>query len=222
VINKEKIHPQLKQLWRTGGFTLIELLIVIVILGLLAMAAIVALNPQMLVGKANDARRKNDLNKIRIAFEEYFNDKGYYPTYETLTEWNTADNCGKTVIGVSKYLEKWRCGPNNETYVMITDGDWFKVVTNLENKKDKDIPDGWYTGNTSYTTVFARNEVNYGVSSANVLWYEGEDALGLCGAVCLKLNSNGCNDAAGVGCSYPDNCYLGTCSITSCRTSSCN
>jgi general secretion pathway protein G len=207
---------------KKSGFSLVELLIVMAILGILSVLAIMALNPQALIGKANDSRRKSDLNKIRTAFEEYFNDKGYYPTYETLVEWNTADNCDKTVSGVSKYLKKWRCDPDGETYVMIADSDWFKVVANLENKKDKDIPEGWYTGNTSYTTVFARDEVNYGVSSTNVLWYEGNDVSGICGNMCLKLNSAGCNDTSGVGCNFPDYCYLGTCSITSCRVTSCN
>ncbi len=207
-----------------NGFSLVELLVSMAILAVLILSGIIALNPQMLMGKANDAKRKADLSKIKKSFEEYYNDKGYYPSREKLLEWNTVNNCGKTIEEMSKYLSSWPCGPNNQIYMMITDNDndWFKVVTNLDNKKDKDIPEGWYedVNYVRYTASFLRDEVNYGVSSSNVLWYEG-GALSICGTVCLKWNSAGCNDAAGIGCSSPDNCYLGTCSASSCRVSSC-
>jgi len=202
------------------GFTLVELLVVMVILSLLMIAAVGVLNPRSLTDRATDLARKKDLNKMRTAFEEYFNDKGKYPSFSDLNNWNVSGNCNKTVSEMSNYLNKWPCGTGNTPYTIIVNTNWFKVVTNLGNKKDKDIPEGWYDGSRTYTTNFNKNEVNYGVSSSNVLWYEG-DISAACGSICLKLNASGCNDAAGVGCKSPDNCYLGTCSLVSCKVSSC-
>lgn len=209
--------------------TLIEVLLVMAILALLVAVVVGGLNPIALIGKANDSRRKSDLNKIRTAFEEYFNDKGDYPTSEQLRSWNIKDNCNKPIDEIKKYLRSWPCDPHGQTYLMIVDNDkdWFKVVTNLENKQDKDIPDGWYGDDTyvRYTALFDRQIVNYGVSSSNVLWYEGEGLASVCGnlSICLGGRTPGeCNDRVGVGCSSPDICYQGTCSLEICRTSSCN
>lgn len=59
------------------GFTLIELLIVVSILTTLVILSLMTLtNAQK---KARDTRRKNDLRKIQIALETYFNDLKSYP-----------------------------------------------------------------------------------------------------------------------------------------------
>lgn len=212
---------------KKNGFTLIELLVAMAILVVLMVLTIAALNPQVLIGKANDSRRKRDLGKIRIAFEEYYNDKGYYPSQEKLDSWNIVDNCGKQVVEISKYLKNWLCDPFGNPYKIIVGLDWFKVVTNLENKKDKDIPEGWYedTSYTRYTASFLRNEVNYGTSSLNVLWYEGESVSSSCGNLnfCLGGSSlNECNDLSGIGCSAPNFCYQGDHCVDSCMVGFCN
>ena len=89
-----------------NGFTLVELLIVTTIAVVLAMTMIGILNPAALTGKAKDSRRKEDLNKIKIAFEEYFNDKGKFPDGALLNDLKT--NCeSKTkdyVIKEKEYL----------------------------------------------------------------------------------------------------------------------
>jgi prepilin-type N-terminal cleavage/methylation domain-containing protein len=206
------------------GFTLIELILSVSILASLMILLIGVLSPKLLIDKANDSVKKKDLNKIRTAFEEYFNDKGRYPSFDEVSIWNVETNCGETIIEMANYLNKWPCDPDGKVYSIMVDDNWFKVVTNLGNEKDKDIPDGWYedVSRTRYTAVFDRETVNYGVSSSNVLWYEGDGVSSDCGRICLKLNASGCNDAAGIGCSAPDNCYWGTCSLEVCRTSSCN
>lgn len=155
-----------------NGFTLVELLIGFAILAVTMVIAIGAIKPEMLIGRANDSRRKSDLNKIKRAFEEYVTDKGYYPLNANLYEWNKSDNCGKTISDMEKYINKWPCDPNGGIYQMLSGDDWFKVVTNLDNKNDTDIPSGWYTSGTYSTSGFDKEKVNYGVSSSNILWYE--------------------------------------------------
>lgn len=61
------------------GFTLIELLIVIGILGIIATALIMTLNPVEQLKKTNDATRKSDLAQIKRALDMYYDDNGRYP-----------------------------------------------------------------------------------------------------------------------------------------------
>lgn len=64
------------------GFTLIELLIVIAILGILAAAVLVAINPARRTQQARDAQRKNDIGGMATEFQAYYTTpgQGVYPT----------------------------------------------------------------------------------------------------------------------------------------------
>jgi prepilin-type N-terminal cleavage/methylation domain-containing protein len=53
------------------GFTLIELLIVIAIIGILAAAVVVVLNPAELLAQARDGQRMNDLSAVVSAINLY-------------------------------------------------------------------------------------------------------------------------------------------------------
>lgn len=66
------------------GFTLMELLIVIGLITILATVSIVLFNPMRQIEKANDAKRKKELNLLQKAFEDYYNDKGCYPKPEEI------------------------------------------------------------------------------------------------------------------------------------------
>lgn len=64
-----------------SGFTLIELIIVIAIIGLLAAAAFVAVDPAKRIGDANDAQRWSDITAIADAWQNYVVDNnGSNPT----------------------------------------------------------------------------------------------------------------------------------------------
>ena len=161
------------------GFTLVELLVVMAILVFLSVGLLATLNPIFQVDKANDARRKKDLAKIRVAFEEYYNDKGCYPTGELLENIKSSANCGSDVF--SPWLPKWPCDPTRKTvyYVFTEEAEcpsWFKVITNLSNQSDKDIPGGWYTLGNYFIGdgTLSTTQVNYGTSSTNTVWYERE------------------------------------------------
>ena len=70
------------------GFTLIELLIVIAILGILAAAVLVAINPGKRTRQAQDAKRKNDIGAIATELQGYYTSPGagFYPaSLEVLT-----------------------------------------------------------------------------------------------------------------------------------------
>ncbi len=61
------------------GFTLIELLLVIAILGILAVALLVAINPAEAQKKARDSKRFADLKTLQILIDQYINDGGVIP-----------------------------------------------------------------------------------------------------------------------------------------------
>src|SRR3990167_9037053 len=73
------VIPARKKLFR--GFTLIELLIVIAILGILAAAVLVAVNPKKRQDQAKDANIKADVGSIATGLQSYFTSpgQGSYP-----------------------------------------------------------------------------------------------------------------------------------------------
>lgn len=155
---------------RQAGFTLIELLIVLVVLAVLMIAAIGVLNPTALVNKGYDAQRKKDLKNIKVAFEDYFNDNGSYP--QDVKTWNKQFNCNSRTV-FAPYLTSWPCDPSGIPYIIIVDKvNEFRILTNLENKKDLEIPENWYTRTDIFVEGYTKDQFNYGVSSSNILWYE--------------------------------------------------
>jgi prepilin-type N-terminal cleavage/methylation domain-containing protein len=119
------------------GFSLGELLVVITIVTLLAIAILMGYQNQ--VAKANDAKRKEDFNKYKIAFEDYYNDKNCYPTE---ADWN-ACSCGGNCL--SPYMDKFLCDPTTRArylYLPPIDDDvcsGYRLFAKLENKGDPDI-----------------------------------------------------------------------------------
>ncbi len=74
-------HKFLKEVDRqnSAGFTLIEILIVIVLLGILAVAVLSAINPLEQIKKARDSGRKSDSAELLNAYERYYTTFGCYP-----------------------------------------------------------------------------------------------------------------------------------------------
>lgn len=186
----------LKNLKIKNGFTLVELLLAISILIIMIGIVVGTLNPIALVNKARDSRKKNDLNKIKIAFEAYNTDKGRYPTSEEIETWNISANCGKSVTQMKSYLKTLPCDPNKKPYEILaiysnfnpnrpSISKGFKVITNLENKKDVNIPNDWYV-DEQYNFRDRKDEINYGVSSSNILWYDYSGFDPNCGQDCLS------------------------------------
>lgn len=116
------------------GFTLTELLIVITIIVFLAALIVFYLRTQ--VFKGNDAKRKGDIHKIRIAMEEYEKDHDCYPTPEIIV-------C-KPGTGLTPYLNSIPCDPTTKASYFIEVEDstcpsWYRIYLKLENPSDPDI-----------------------------------------------------------------------------------
>lgn len=91
------------------GISIIEVLIVVSILLLLMVALYRTISRD--VEKARDADRKKDLKDIKIAFENYYNDKGCYPPAGSL------ENCGSTVL--APYLAQIPCDKKQQAYLYL-------------------------------------------------------------------------------------------------------
>ena len=92
--------------------------------------------------KARDSRRKSDLLKIKVAFENFYNDNDCYPSADVL------ENCGGKSPSnheLSPYLQNIPCDPADGSHYLYapydkTGGsntcDGFRVWTNLEEDND--------------------------------------------------------------------------------------
>lgn len=120
---------------KSRGFTLTELLIVIAIVALLLMLGFT--NWRRQVDRSFDARRKDDLQKIQRAFEEYYNDNRCYPPVATLAD------CGGA--GLSPYLKRIPCDPEGQKpyfYKPLEGGDicqGYRLLVSLSDLGDQDI-----------------------------------------------------------------------------------
>jgi len=156
---------------RKKGFTLIELLIVVTIIGILVVMAVWSISSNL--AKARDSKRKADLERIKIAFEDYYGDKSEYPLDTVLGD------CGADTL--KPYLSQIPCDPKTKRpYCYIYDsisptGQEFKILTSFENENDDIIAkigcevDGVYCGYESEcTTQVGYTKLNFGISSSNI------------------------------------------------------
>jgi len=209
------------------GFTLVELLVVMAILAIMTVVMIGILNPIALADKGYDARRKKDLGRIRVAFEEYYSDKGCYPKAADISGiYGLTDksNCSKSMF---PWLAPWPCDPSGETYVIsVQDNDcphWFKVYAKLRNHQDKEIPEGWYflpdtihLGNGEISGV----DVNFGASSTNVNWYDQVLVSACAVSQCQHRDAGAGSCISDSDCSG-NNCYAGDCYNPRCKVDHC-
>ncbi len=228
---------------RRSGFTLIEVLLVMAILMILLVIMAATINPFAMIGKGWDARRKKDLGRIKVAFEEYMNDKGCYPDQDRVDGLMETANCGSEVF--EPWLNSWPCDPKGQPYFLVIDNGnptcprWYKILTNLENQKDPGIPAGWYDYGNAYHVgngAYGINDVNYGVSSTNVNWYDyvldpschwyaNNHAFDECylrsagGGGCAGASDNSCS---GLNCYARNDCHLTDICKVSCCGAACN
>lgn len=142
------------------GFTLIEVLLVVAIIALLVIALTLSMRGQR--QKAEDARAKSDLERLRIAFEDYYNDHNCYPPPEWFDE---PSDCHSESL--KPYLNTIPCDPRTrEPYALEYDDagcpSWYKLYSTLT------YPD------PAHCSPSGSGLGNYGIGSSNVV------ATGLC------------------------------------------
>jgi prepilin-type N-terminal cleavage/methylation domain-containing protein len=137
------------------GFTMIELLIVASIVSLFSVLGFVGF--QSSVSKSRDASRKDDLQRIKVAFEDYYSDNDCYPTAGSL------NICGSSEL--QPYLQRVPCDPiTDEPYLytpLANACSGYRVHAALENDQDNSIEE---VGCDQQTGCGYFTDYNYGVS----------------------------------------------------------
>lgn len=156
----------LKSQSKTLGFTLIEVLIVVAIIGILVVTLTMSMRGQR--SKAEDARVKSDLDRLKVAFEDYYNDHNCYPPAEWFDE---AGDCQAS--NLAPYLSPTPCNrKTNLPYTLETDAtgcSWFKFYATLTNSADPSVQALCATGGSTLG--------NYCTGSSNVVCAIDCDAL---------------------------------------------
>ena len=185
------------------GLTMIETLIVLGVLGLLAVIFLNYFNPLEKRGRALDARRKSDLNRLSVALEDYYGDHDCYPTELLCTPISKAEE-------LKPYLGLIPCDPatHRSYYYEPESGDcpqYYRIYTNLYWRNDPDIERVGCSLGCGPSPAYA---YNYGVSSPNV----GLEGKGSCTNWCACQGTT-CNDVNDNCCADPDHPH--GCGITS-------
>lgn len=139
------------------GFVFIELAVVLSILAVLAVSVSVVVPP--MIEKAYDARRKDDLHKIKNHMEEYY---GYAAAYPAVLP-----ECGKEFLYKDNVLLKeFPCDPvSHQPYyyqLKNDDAQAYRIYAALTNKQDISISDVGCGGGCGPECAY-----NYGISSLN-------------------------------------------------------
>ena len=123
------------------GFTLTEILVVVAIIGVFAATLIGLVDPSSSAKKANDTKRKADLNNMQKALELYKQDQ--LPiSYPADATWNATACASPWTATNTTYMNKFPCDPSTTTRYSYTrnpsDTTRYTLYACLENKSDTD------------------------------------------------------------------------------------
>ena len=136
---------------------LFELLIVIVVLSILGMSSYFVVGSK--IARGRDARRKSDLDRMKIAMYDYMFDNECFP--EQLPD------CGQPFEGGGNiYLPSMPCDMQGNPYVYVRQNNdcpiWFRIFTRLEIEDDSSIETSGCNWGCGPECAY-----NYGVTSTN-------------------------------------------------------
>lgn len=169
---------------KVKGFTLVELLVVVGILGILAAALLMTLDPFSQVQKGNDAKRKSDLSQIQKALETYYQDKGRYPAHTTgavayrinadVSGTLTRIDWGESWQPYMNILPEEKTSSRRYVYYAEADGQSYYLYASLERgDKDPQACNGGSACNSLISNGIPVNSCvdtcNYGVTSSNTI-----------------------------------------------------
>lgn len=146
---------------KRSGFTLTEILAVVAILAVLIILVIISYNGKR--DSAADAVKKTDLERLKIAFEDYYGDHNCYPPS---TMFDDEDDCGSN--NLSPYLNTLPCDQKTGLpYSLQTDASggctWFTLTAQMNLST---IPTNCPGSNCGVQSIYV-------VSSGNVDPYPG-------------------------------------------------
>ncbi len=108
-LSKSKNNPFLTSI-KSTGFTLTELLIVIALIAIFLLVALIGYRFQL--AKGFDTVKKQDLDSLKISFENYYGDHLCYPSSALLAD------CGGDSL--QPYIQKIPCDPETRTPYALT------------------------------------------------------------------------------------------------------
>lgn len=120
----------------TKGFTLIELLVVIALLGVLAAAVLVLINPVEQLARGRDSGRKSSVSQLGRTVSAYYTNFSAYPNTNT---WNTdlTTNTGELKTFPTNTAGVAGCGVNQQNgFCYNQNGTDAVVFTHLESKSE--------------------------------------------------------------------------------------
>lgn len=165
-----------------SGFTFIETLTIVGVIGILATAAVVIIDPISQMQKADDLKRKTDLILVQKGLERYYKDFGKYPPNPgncpqdntkckmVRLDGSTAD-WGQQFKPYISLLPKDPDAPR-KTYIYHTNGQAYYLYANLDIGQDPQACSGEsacasLSTNGISSTACGRT-CNYAVTSPNV------------------------------------------------------
>ncbi len=148
------------------GLSLIEALIIVVIVGLLGAALLSIINPLELRDQAINSQIKSDLDRIEIALEDYYSDKGCYPTPYPSPEPGLPCG-GETDEDFRVYLGTIPCSPQtNQAYSYVPPDDncpgYYRLYAQVPWQDDPAVAEAGCSEGCGRDCAY-----DYGVSSSN-------------------------------------------------------
>ena len=129
------------------GFTIIELLIVIAILGVLAVALLITINPAEAQKKARDIKRLNDLKTLQTVIDQYISDGGVVAG--AITTNAAGVNTTGLAAGSQACTASWLAGLTTATLCTYTR----TIPTDPNNGTSKSVVTGGTVAAPTFTVV---------------------------------------------------------------------